>query len=278
MTDDTRAETPATETAATPGGAAEEKPATADTEEGKAASPETDGDDPAAAGDDEREEPREPRPNRARRRMQDRIDELTRDKYELHRQLEETRTGRKPAAAPPADDAEPKPEDFKSYDDYLVAKAIRKVDADLKAREAQAAADREAEAARARGLKWSQAVEAAHLRYEDIDDILNDRTLPVSPAMADAIKDAGEAGVDVLHWLSGHREDALRIAKLPPLAAARELGKIEATLAKPAPKKTTAAPDPIKPVGGKDAVVRDPDKLSTDEWMRKRNSDLRKAT
>jgi hypothetical protein len=63
-----------------------------------------------------------------------------------------------------------------------------------------------------------------------------------------------ENGPELAYHLAKDAENFARVCKLSPIAAARELGKIEATLTK-APEsakeiKTTKAPAPIKPVGG----------------------------
>jgi hypothetical protein len=84
--------------------------------------------------------------------------------------------------------------------------------------------------------------------------------------MAEAIIES-EKGAEVLYHLGSHPDEAKRIAMLSPLAAARELGRIEARLSMPAPRTTTKAPPPVKPVGASDAGVRkDPATMSQAEY------------
>ncbi len=103
-------------------------------------------------------------------------------------------------------------------------------------------------------------------------DILNDPTLPLSEAMAPTIKES-EAAPQLLRWLSQNRKEAFRIAQLNPLAAARELGKIEAQLAlvpKPEPpRQVSAAPEPIRIVSPVSSATIDEDNLSMAEYHRR---------
>jgi hypothetical protein len=60
---------------------------------------------------------------------------------------------------------------------------------------------------------------------------LSDASLPISPAMAEVIKRI-EPGPKILGYLYDHREDALRIYRLPPLETAAEPGMIAGKMAK----------------------------------------------
>lgn len=108
---------------------------------------------------------------------------------------------------------------------------------------------------------------------ESVDD------LPVSPTVQEIIV-ASENGPELMFELAKNRAEYERINKLPPLAAARELGRIEAKLAassetKPTTeiKKQTKAPAPIAPVsskgGSKEKSIFDPE-LSQAEYERLR--------
>ena len=66
--------------------------------------------------------------------------------------------------------------------------------------------------------------------------------------MAETIK-ASDLGPDLAYWLGSNPKEADRISRLSPLLQAREIGKIEAKItAEPVQKKTSTAPDPIRPV------------------------------
>jgi len=53
-------------------------------------------------------------------------------------------------------------------------------------------------------------------------------------------------------------------------------GRLAATVVRPQPRKASSAPPPIQPVGARATPVTDPDKMSADEWLKWRNSQLKK--
>jgi hypothetical protein len=110
-------------------------------------------------------------------------------------------------------------------------------------------------------------------RYPDIEaKVFEDRTLPMSAVMAETIMES-EKGPEVAYYLSANREVAQRIKEMQPLAAARELGRIEATLSLPTSRtKTNAPPPPNTLKGSLKKVSVDPTKLqgaAYREWRSK---------
>ena len=108
-------------------------------------------------------------------------------------------------------------------------------------------------------------------------DVLNDPTLPISVHMAPLLKES-ENAPKVLRWLDQHRDDARRIATLPPMQAAREMGILEARLSfvpsvEP-PKKVSSAPEPVKAVTPTSAAVVDEDSLPMEEYHKRRTAKL----
>jgi hypothetical protein len=105
-------------------------------------------------------------------------------------------------------------------------------------------------------------------------EIENDTTLPVSLPMALAIKES-EAAPQVLRYLSTHRDEALRISRMNPIAAAREIGRIEAGASNAPPQQprtVSQAPEPVRPVGGtKGSIETDDERVPIDEFVRRRN-------
>lgn len=67
--------------------------------------------------------------------------------------------------------------------------------------------------------------------------------------MIDAALATGEAA-KVLHFLGGDTEEAERVAALNPIQRAAEMTRLAIRLAAPAARSTSAAPAPIKPIGG----------------------------
>lgn len=114
---------------------------------------------------------------------------------------------------------------------------------------------------------WSESVQAAKSTYTDFESVALNPNLPVSPEMGSILMEM-DRGADVLYQLGKTPDEAARIAQLPPLAAARELGKIEATLGQHKPKPSSKAPPPIDPVGGTADATIDPEKLPFDEYVK----------
>lgn len=82
---------------------------------------------------------------------------------------------------------------------------------------------------------------------------------------------AAENGAEVAYFLGKNPAELQRITALSPAQAAFELAKIDAKLSVKAPTK---APPPINPVGGQGSGEKDPDKMTVEEWMKWRNSQL----
>ena len=108
---------------------------------------------------------------------------------------------------------------------------------------------------------------AAKLRaeHEDFDEVIN------APVFTDPMKDAlfaSENGPLVAYHIAKNREVADKIKTLPPERQIYEMGKLEERLILAQKTiKTTAAPEPIDPVGITGAPEINPSDLSTDKWM-----------
>lgn len=176
----------------------------------------------------------------------------------------------------PAPSGPPKMEDFEDYEKYTDALVDWKLEQrTAKQAEAEAAKTEEAKARELVGA-WEKGTETARGKYDDYDDVVFNPDLPVTEPMKRAIL-AAESGPDVAYFLGKNPKEAARIAGLDPIAAVMEIGKLAARMSKPeAAAVTSKAPTPIKPVGGKGAVNTDPDKMTTDEWMKWRNAQLQK--
>ena len=76
-----------------------------------------------------------------------------------------------------------------------------------------------------------------------------------------------DMGHDVAYYLGKHPVDAERLANLHPVAAAREIGRIEAKLLQQTETATSAAPDPITPVGSRAKASKDPGQMTDAEYL-----------
>jgi hypothetical protein len=86
-----------------------------------------------------------------------------------------------------------------------------------------------------------------------LETLFDDDSFPISAVMADFLKDADHPA-PLAKWLVENEDEAHRIARLRPIAAAKELVRVEAALAK-APPRTTKAPAPPPSVQGAGGVA-----------------------
>lgn len=234
--------------------------------EGEAEGDEQDDDDAGKPSD----------PNRPKRRRAGRYERqlgrLEAQNEYLARQLEAaTKASQKPAEG----DAPPREEDYKG-DVFAFTTAQAVYEARKAARAEYEALDRQRneqaqqQTLQQREAAFSQRVEQARERFEDFDAVVFNPANPISDAMVEVIK-SSDKGPDLAYHLGSHPDEARRIASLPPIQAARELGLIEAKLSLPKPRTVTKAPDPIRPVGsGGASPATDPNKLSYTEYVKAR--------
>jgi len=234
----------------------------------------------AEAGADQQEQAEAPKP----KPIQKRISELVREREAARREAEYWRQqahiaqpAAKPAEAPKA---ELKPEDFPTYEDYLVAKAETKATArlqsELAARAEEARRMAETRAQSAAVAEFQARADEVRARYEDFDDVVSDPATPISPVMADAIV-ASSAGHDVAYFLGKNKQEAARIAALPPLGQVMEIARLESRLAT-AQRRQTNAPAPPRTVPGGGGPVRDLYSAGSDaEYLAMRRAQMREA-
>ena len=166
-----------------------------------------------------------------------------------------------PAELPPVDQ-------FESPEAYAEALAIKKAEELIAQRELQKQRAHIEDA-------YAEREEEARNKYDDFEQIAYNPQLRVTDVMAETIK-ASEIGPDLAYWLGSNPKEADRISRLSPIMQAREIGKIEAKLGiEPPQKKTTSAPEPIRPVNARavnPGVVdttdpRSTQTMSTSEWI-----------
>lgn len=160
--------------------------------------------------------------------------------------------------------------------DYATKQAEQVVERRLSEREAAYAEHKRLSTFQERQQAFAKAV-------PDFEDrVMRDPTLPITPAMRDVIVDS-DAGPEIAYWLATNREQAERIASLPPHLAALEMGRVEGRLQaqkeaarKPVPRVTQAPPPPPTVEDGPTEVEKSPDDMSMSEWLKWREKGLRK--
>jgi hypothetical protein len=173
----------------------------------------------------------------------------------------------KPPTAPKLDQFETYEQYEAAKDKYLVQTAKYEVLAEYQRNEQSKAAATVEQA-------FQKRIEAAIKEDPSFVDVVRDPTLPLSVSMLPILKES-ESAPKMLRWLDQNRGEAQRIASLPPLQAAREMGILEAKLSftpppPEPPKRVSSAPEPVKTVTPVSAAVVDEDSLPMEEYHKRR--------
>jgi hypothetical protein len=196
-------------------------------------------------------------------RVQKRIDKLTREKYEWKGRAEAAERIAA-QAQPPEAPQPPKREQFKSDAEYIqasvdfgIAQKLPAIQEELQARMPVVS----------HGGDFQEKVGKAKAEYADFDDVIEEGDRPYPDHIGEAIT-SSPVGGHLLYHFAKNTADADRIFALSPIVAAREIGVIEAQiLAAKAPKKSSGAPPPVKPVSSSGSVKPDPAKMTDSEWL-----------
>lgn len=114
---------------------------------------------------------------------------------------------------------------------------------------------------------WKEAVEDARERMPDFDAVVNEKT-PIHQRAAPFIVES-EKAAEIAYWLGKNPDAALNLYnkfESAPAQALMELGRIEARLSAPEPKRVSTAPSPAKTLsGGLNPLQFDANRASTDD-------------
>ena len=188
-------------------------------------------------------------------KIQKRIDQLTREKYEAKRVAE--------AAVQEA-----------AYFRQAIEQQQRNPNAPVDANQLQAYVHQEAQ----RMQQEAEFNRACNKVYDEgiksipgFDSSLqNLQLVGLNKDILDVIIDS-DAAAKLINYLGSDLDEAARITSLPPVRMAREITKLEAKLAGQ-PKKTSNAPEPIKPIGGSSKNTKAPGQMSDEEYAKWRRS------
>lgn len=220
-----------------------------------------------------------------RDKVQERFDKLTREKYdalrakdalewELQRLREQAEKAKPepvaPAKAPSLADYEYDESKYQAAMVQFAAAEARKAALEaIEAERKQAEVKSRTETWRSREAKFAE-------KTPDYRDAVADPTLPINNDMATIIAEMDE-GPAVAYYLAKNRDLAEAIHRLPPIAAARELGKIEARLSTPAPVTppvSKAPPPPPTLKASEPAIEKDPSQMSDAEFAKWRKRQI----
>ncbi len=114
-------------------------------------------------------------------------------------------------------------------------------------------------------------------RIPDFDQVAHSASVPYSQAMLQLVQES-DLGPEIAYHLGKNPHEADRIARLSPLSAAREIGRLESRFASKAPPKVSSAPPPVKTIQGTGAIEPKPlEDLDYDAYYERRMGFKRKG-
>ena len=235
--------------------------------------------------DSQEDAPAEPEKPKAKG-VQKRIDELT----ELRRSAEKDRdywrelaiSKQEKEKAAASEAPEPKPteptgrpnlDDYASYEEFSEALVDWKIANRERAAEEKRRETEQRTTAAQREEAFQRRVEKVAAEHPDWDSVV--RSMPKLSENTYQAAMVSEKGPEILYYLGQNPDEADQMFALDPVQSALAIGRLEVKLSRPT-KTQTGAPDPIEPVhGGGGPQTLDPDKMSTDQWLKWRNQQLK---
>lgn len=246
--------------------------------------PEVEATEAPSEGEQVAEAPEEPDADaqavKKRQSAQERIDQVTAKRRAAERlaqdlQAENDRMAERLAKL---ETVEPKLEDFEydesQYQAALIAhhsKQIRKDELAENATDTKArieTVNTEAETAKVETYNL-RAAEFAD-KAKDFQAVVSASNLPISDAVQGQILDS-DMGPEIAYYMAKNPGEGVKIAHLSnPMEAAKAIGRLEARLSQPPPKRTTQAPPPLKAVAGNTGATPDfnPNSASGEDYAK----------
>ena len=211
---------------------------------------------------------------------QKRIRELVWRQREAERRAEEAERrlreleSQKPAGQPKSELVIPVESDYDDADEYRRAldTYTRSVLSEEAERRERQRTQQETESQRQARLKAHQDRCANYAsEHADFIEDIKQATVPVTAPMQEYMLDS-DRSAELTHYLAKNPDHAFRIADMSPIAAARELAKVELALEQAQPKKLSDAPPPMSDVedGPTKAPTEIRDGMTAEEFVRAR--------
>lgn len=221
-----------------------------------------------------------PQPRTKKPGVHQRIDEITREKYEERRAKEQAlqeaaywreqaqRTQTAPQAPKPQE-GRPTPDQFTDWNDYETARdawLIKEAKQSWTAEQTQAETQRQQQE---RQRKFQERVAKFEQEVPGGWQVAVSAPFEPTPAMLEVIAES-DIGPRIAHYLATHLDEAHALARQGQYAQAAALGRIEAKLSAPPPlppARTTQAPPPPPSVTGNAPPSKDPARMSMEDHM-----------
>ncbi|EPP8577811.1 hypothetical protein RBI65_16095 [Acinetobacter baumannii] len=238
-------------------------------------SPETDTQESEHAEQSENDEAKKEPEKQKRNRARERIEELARENAELRRFKAESEAKQN---TPKANEkpAKPRIEDYETYEEYLKEHDAyeekldewRISEAERRIQEKQSKASKETEQVQ-REAEYEAVI--AELADEGIDIDHYAKKAEQLPALPIQLVELGLSTKETLLLAKDLLDDDatyLELSRMSPAQAILKIGQYISTKSTKSAPPVSKAPPPIKPVQANAPAVRDPSKMSDDEWYK----------
>ena len=232
---------------------------------------ETEAPEKAAADDTSDEAERDPKTGRfAKReaRIQERINELTSQKYQAQREVEQLIAKAQTLRRSLSTDPQIPADDWNAQETHRVRTAIKSETLEQTETAAREAIGR---AEQLRTSTFMSKVDAASERIPDLHKVLEAdfARLPLPVDAQDLIADSDKAA-EIAYHLAKNPQKAFDLNRMSPAQQGRAIARIEAELTiAPQVRKTTQAPNPVPTLGGsRSPAVRDPADMSVEDLQK----------
>lgn len=236
---------------------------------------------PEQTVDPQTQEAEKPRDDKGRFVPQERVNEITRARRDAERramyleqqlaQIQQAQPQRNPS--PQSTDRPPSLQDFATVEEWGEAvaefstrQALSRAEQTFQQRDQYHTQQQVAQQFQTREAEYAATVPD----YMDrVAELTSSVPLPGELLMVISQSDHGPA---LAYHLAQHLDVADRLSRMHPVAAAVEIGRIEARLSAPQAKPVTKAPSPAPSLAGTSTVSKDPDGMTVNEWMAWRQS------
>lgn len=160
---------------------------------------------------------------------------------------------------------EPKPEQFKTYEEYLDKLTDWKVDKKLAEMSERSTRQQQEESQQSYESQARDNLMKAAEKYDDFEEVVTNPKMTITVPMRDALGES-ELGGEIAYYLGTNLKEAATIAQMSPVQQVKAIDKLEQKL-KGTPKNVSNAPAPMEPVG-KGRAKSEPDlsKMSVSEY------------
>lgn len=174
-------------------------------------------------------------------------------------------------APKPSEESKPLLDNFETYDLYVEALTDWKLDKARKDWDKKDSVTKENQRRDNMAAEHSKRADSFRKQQVDYDEAIEsfaDLDFKIADDVVETIG-SSQLSAQIFYHLSKNLDELERINDLSPLAAAREIGKLELKLEQAKVNKTSSAPTPISPLGqGGNTATKDPSKMQDNEWYK----------